>query len=123
MARKEFTKPTKRLALKRSGGLCEATGERYGLEPGQRCGASLAHGVEFDHEIPDGLGGGNSLEECVCACIPCHRFKTANIDVPQIAKMKRQRDKNLGIRGARRPWPKRKMNPERRDNTKRLEEL
>lgn len=34
--RYEFPKPVKRDALKRSGGLCEATGEVYGLEPGQR---------------------------------------------------------------------------------------
>lgn len=122
MPRAEFSKPTRREALKRSGGRCEATGSRYGLPSGARCNADLAYGVEFDHCIPDGLSGDASLEQCVCTCPKCHRWKTSNVDVPQIAKMKRQRDKHNGIRGPKRAWPKRPMNPKRIDRTKRLEE-
>lgn len=36
MARREFTKPVKREAMKRSGGLCEASGTLYGLEKRMR---------------------------------------------------------------------------------------
>ena len=50
MARRyEFSKATKRQALQRSAGLCEAVGAVYGLKPAERCNAPLAKGVEFDH--------------------------------------------------------------------------
>ena len=44
--RAEFTKATKRAALQRANMLCEAVGEWYGLRSGQRCGVTLANGVE-----------------------------------------------------------------------------
>lgn len=115
MSRAEFTKPTKREALKRSGGQCEATGKMYGLGRGQRCGASLSYGVEFDHIILDANSHDNSLENCCCACPACHKIKTTTHDTPLAAKTLRQQDKYNGVRkpsrmaGARNsPW-KRKM--------------
>ena len=93
MARNEFTKPTKRAALARSGGQCEAVGAWYGLEPGHRCGVSLASGVEFDHIILDANSKDNSLENCAAVCVPCHKFKTAKHDTPTAAKTLRQQDK------------------------------
>lgn len=97
--RSEFSKPTKREALKRSGGRCEAVGELYGLAFGTRCNAPLSHGVEFDHfpiaaTEPDCTG----LDNCVACCPSCHRWKTSHYDVPAQAKSKRVRDKHLGIR-------------------------
>ena len=77
MTYRPFTVKTKKAALARSGGLCEAEGAFYGLEEGKRCNASLADGVEFDHVHEDGFGGDNSLENCAAVCIPCHRFKTS----------------------------------------------
>lgn len=99
MPRSEFSKPTKREALKRSCGLCEAVGQLYGLPFGQRCNAPLSRGVEFDHypiaaTEPDSDG----LENCVACCPTCHRFKTSHYDVPAQAKSKRVSDKHLGIR-------------------------
>jgi 5-methylcytosine-specific restriction endonuclease McrA len=99
MSRREFSKPTKREALKRSGLICEAVGERYGLQYGTRCQNNLGAGVNYDHAVPDGLGGDNCLENCLAVCPPCHRFKTSN-DVAQIAKSNRQRDKRFNIRNA-----------------------
>lgn len=97
--RYEFPKPVKRDALKRSGGLCEATGEVYGLEPGQRCNAPLSHGVEFDHyPAPATDKGSDTLDNCVSCCRTCHRFKTSHYDVPMQAKGKRIRDRHAGIR-------------------------
>lgn len=107
MARTEFTKATKRAALTRSGHKCEAAGPRYGFEEGQRCNCNLSLGVQFDHDVPDGLGGDTSLENCRAVCIRCHSFKTRN-DVAQIAKMKRQQDRNNGIK---KPGPKIKSAP------------
>lgn len=96
--RLEFTKSTKRDALQRSKGRCEATGRVYGFKPRQRCNASLAYGVEFDHyPIRAADGGDNSLENCSAVCIRCHRWKTSKIDIPMVAKGKRVSDKFRGI--------------------------
>lgn len=98
MPRREFTKQTKREAIRRSGMKCEAVGEWYALLPGQRCNADLAFGVEFDHIDLDANSKDNSLANCAAICIPCHRCKTFIHDIPVAAKTRRQQDKNLGIR-------------------------
>jgi len=99
MARSEFGKPVKREALKRSGGLCEAVGAVYGLEPGNRCNAPLSHGVEFDHyPVRAADGGEATLENCAAVCPTCHRHKTSKFDTPMAAKGKRVSDRHLGIR-------------------------
>ena len=104
--RSEFSKPTKRDALKRAKGLCEAKGSIYGFKGGQRCNAPLSYGVEFDHyPIRAVDGGGNGLENCVAVCIRCHRWKTHKIDLPQIAKSKRVADKFNGIARTRSDFP------------------
>lgn len=106
MPRKEFTKPTKRDAIKRSGGLCEAIGEWYGLEVGQRCNAPLSYGVEFDHIDLDANSKDNSLSNCAAVCKRCHSHKTRHRDIPLAAKTLRQQDKANGIKKAKgRPMP------------------
>jgi 5-methylcytosine-specific restriction endonuclease McrA len=106
MPRREFSKPVRRDALKRSGMLCEAVGAFYGLDDGARCNASLSYGVQFDHIIADGIGGEPTLENCAAVCIRCHDYKTARTDTPRVAEMKRQRDKHNGIRLPKgRPMP------------------
>lgn len=106
MSRAEFSKPTRRAALKRSGGVCEAVGTWYGLPPETRCTASLGHGVEFDHIILAANGGDTGLDNCAAVCIPCHRVKTAKHDIPVAAKTVRQRDRHLGIKPKGRGWAK-----------------
>jgi 5-methylcytosine-specific restriction endonuclease McrA len=96
MSRTEFTRSTKRAALDRSGLKCEASGPRYGFKEGQRCNCSLSLGVQFDHAVPDALGGDNSLENALAICVQCHKFKTRN-DIKQIRKSDRQRDKATGV--------------------------
>lgn len=96
--RREFGNPTKREALKRSRGVCEAMGRMYGLGNYQRCLASLAYGVEFDHVILDANSKDNSLENCAAVCIKCHRWKSSKYDTPVAAKTLRQSDKANGIR-------------------------
>lgn len=98
MARLEFSKKTKQLALKRSGMLCEATGAMYGLEPNQRCNCPLSMGVQYDHELAASNGGGNDLENCKSVCLKCHSIKTRLIDTPRAAKIKRVSNKANGIR-------------------------
>lgn len=96
MSRDEFTKATKRLALKRSGAKCEATGYLYGRDE-TRCNWNLGNGVDFDHVLACSNGGDNSLSNCLAVCIPCHKYKTANHDTPRAAKIKRVSDKFNGI--------------------------
>ncbi|CAN7396762.1 HNH endonuclease [Neorhizobium sp. LjRoot104] len=96
MSRTEFTRETRRDALKRSEQKCEASGPRYGLNEGQRCNCSLTVGVIFDHDVPDQLGGDNSLENCRAICVTCNKFKTRG-DIRQIRKSDRQRDKHSGV--------------------------
>lgn len=100
MARKEFTKKTQREAFTRSGFKCEAIGAMYGLPSGQRCNADLALGVQFDHIVLDANSKDNSLENCAAVCIKCHKWKTANHDIPMAAKTVRQQDKSRGIKKA-----------------------
>lgn len=97
MARRNFTKPVKRAALTRSGGLCEAVGTWYGLAAGQRCNASLGGGVEFDHIDLDANSKDNSLENCAAVCPRCHSIKTRTHDIPVAAKTLRQQDKKRGV--------------------------
>lgn len=95
--RAEFTKQTKRDALKRAQGKCEAAGMWYGLALG-RCDRILGYGVQFDHIILDANSKDNSLENCAAVCIPCHKYKTRHHDTPLAAKTLRQQDKNRGIK-------------------------
>ena len=98
--RTEFTGATKRKALERSGGKCES------------CGAVLQPGkVEYDHQVPCGLGGDNSLGNCACVCKACHAAKTARQDVPRIAKAKRVHAKHMGATASRNPLPGGKNSP------------
>ncbi len=100
MPRHEFTKKTKREALLRSGGKCEAIGEVYGLSAAERCYSFLSYGVEFDHyPEPAGVKGSNALDNCMSVCKLCHRHKTRTFDIPMQAKDKRIRDKHSGVAG------------------------
>jgi len=90
MRREEFSKDVKRAALRRSKGKCEAKGAAYGFPRGVRCNANLAYGVEYDHfPVRAADGGSGELSNCAAVCIRCHRWKTAKVDIPQIAKSKR----------------------------------
>lgn len=112
MARRyEFSKQTKRDALKRSGGLCEAAGPIYGLEPGQRCNFPLSSGVEFDHwPVQATEPGSDTLENCVSCCPTCHKHKTCTFDIPGQAKSKRVQDAHTGVSKPKHNWPRRPMN-------------
>lgn len=115
MTRNNFTAKTQRAAWKRSGERCEATGDIYGWPAGQRCGADLNLGVEYDHIDPDANSRDNSLENCCAACPKCHRYKTSTRDRPLIAKTNHQQDMAQGIRKpSARPMPGSKNSPWKR---------
>src|SRR5438045_305865 len=85
--RQEFPKRVRLEAFRRADGHCE------------RCGSFLVAGkFRLDHEIPDALGGKPTLDNCVVACIACDSEKTYKRDIPAIAKSKRIRAREAGIR-------------------------
>lgn len=89
MARAEFTAKIKEQAFARYKGLCGACQQQ--LQPPR---------VQYDHIIPDRLGGKPELANCMPMCTPCHRIKTAEQDAPRIAKGRRQGQKNINARTA-----------------------
>src|SRR6185312_14683265 len=93
--RREFGTTTRKDALKRSGYVCEAVGDWYGLPAGERCTANLGDGVEYDHLILDANSKDNSLENCRAVCPKCHRWKTTHRDTPTAAKTVRQQFSGL----------------------------
>ena len=89
--RNEFSAKTKDLAAERAAGNCED------------CGRELRHSGDFhyDHIIPCALGGTSDLGNCQVLCVACHGLKTGGGDVPRIAKARRNRRTNQGIRKPR----------------------
>jgi len=89
MARTEFSKKTKLAAFERANGHCE------------RCGNKILTHAEYDHRLPDYLGGDNDLANCVCLCPKCHGRKTKEQDRPAIDKTRRTLEKRAGLRKGR----------------------
>lgn len=109
MSRREFPRAVMVAAKARANGRCEG------------CTAPLFPGkYHYDHDIPDGLLGPPTLENCRVLCLACHGVKTTTIDVPLIAKAKRREAAHIGAkRKTSRPMPgsknslwKHKMNGE-----------
>ena len=96
--RREFSGKTKRAAFHRANGHCEQCGIDLHCKP-----------MHFDHALAADLGGEPTLENCRLTCIPCHQKKTGEHDMPLIAKGRRLRDRNMGIRKPRRTIPGRKF--------------
>lgn len=97
--RSEFPTKVRQKAWERCGGRCEASG----------CGIKLQVGkFQFDHIVPDGLGGKPDLENCQVLCTFHHARKTHQEDRPVMDKADSIRKKHLGIKtktGFRRPPP------------------
>lgn len=95
MARREFSRKTKRDGFLRAEGRCEAI-----LPDGTRCNAKLTVGkMTYDHVIPDQMGGEPDLANLQVICRPCDIAKT-RADQGDIAKAKRREDDHRGIRPA-----------------------
>jgi 5-methylcytosine-specific restriction endonuclease McrA len=100
MSRSEFKASVRQRAWERCKGLCE------------KCTAKLFPGhFDYDHIIPDGLGGEPTLENCQVLCDNCHEEKTHKHDRPIMQKADNIRKKHLGQK-PKRPWSqfKKKMN-------------
>jgi len=90
MARSEFSIKIKMAAWERCKGHCE------------NCTAKLYPGkFQYDHHIPDGLGGEATLSNCQVLCSACHGVKTHTQDRPPMTKADNMKKKHLGIRTKR----------------------
>ena len=85
--RREFSSKTKREEYEAAGGSCRVCG--LPIKPGQE---------DYDHINPDALGGRNDAANCALVHRDCHREKTAKQDIPRIAKSRRIRNREAGIR-------------------------
>lgn len=93
-ARREFSRKVRAVVHLRAAGCCEACGARLKLGEG-----------EYDHILPDVLGGEPTAENCKLICRVCHKAKTAD-DIRRIRKADRQRDRHTGaMKAASRPIP------------------
>lgn len=59
---------------------------------------------EADHEVVREHGGSDDPPNVRPLCLHCHKEKTAK-DAGRIAKARRQRDQNFGIKRSSRPMP------------------
>lgn len=95
--RREFSAKVKLAAFERANGNCE------------RCPSKLYPGkFRYNHRIPDALGGEPSLQNCELLCLACDSRQTYKTDIPAIAKSKRIRRREAGVRKPRtiRAWRK-----------------
>lgn len=124
--RRNFSKETRRLAYKRSNGICEchllAKRKIPGFDDIEGCGVKLGPGNTFyEHIQCDQLSGMNDLSNCATLVRTCWRKKTDTYDLPTIAKSNRVRDLARGIRnhqfrpmaGTKASGISRPMNPHR----------
>lgn len=85
--RREFSTKVRMAAWDRCGGRCE------------ECTAKLFPGkFQYDHIVPDALGGEPTLENCKVLCSNCHGAKTARRDVPMVAKSNRVKARHIGAK-------------------------
>ena len=72
-----------------------------------RCGLPIVGHKEkwtIEHIVPLGLAGADSLDNMRCSHESCRREKDKE-DIPKIAKAKRMKMANLGIKKKKRRWP------------------
>lgn len=108
MSRTEFPKKVRRDAFVRAAGHCEGAG----------CGCRLTTGkFQYDHRIPNWMGGEPILTNCQVLCTDCHKAKTKQ-DAADRAEAQRREDAHRGIKDTPRrkiqsaPFPK--VPPQRR---------
>lgn len=68
----------------------------------ERCGSILIPGkFRYNHRIPDALGGLPILDNCEVLCLGCDSEQTYTIDIPKIARSKRIRKSEAGVKRPR----------------------
>lgn len=99
--RRNFPNKVKRAAYARSGGVCEC----WRIPGWKGCGRPIGDGnVFYEHIVCDGIGGEPTLDNCACLTKTCWKRKTAEYDIPTVAKAKRVTDRGIGIRRSDHAW-------------------
>lgn len=83
--RRAWTAVEKRLIIDRQDGLCAT------------CDLPLGSDTEFDHLEPRWFKGDDSIENARATHAACHSTKTRFMDIPRIAKTKRQSKLSLAV--------------------------
>lgn len=93
--RQEFPLRIRKLAFAR----CCRNGSMPGVPQCENCGNVLRSGnIEYEHLVPDGLGGEPTLDNCGVWCrVPCSKNKTFTEDNPRMAKADRVLRKSYGL--------------------------
>lgn len=95
--RSNFTKETKRQALRRSNGICECHLIPHVFPVA--CGLPLGEGNTFyEHIDMSRVSGRNDIDNCAALTRTCWKFKTASYDLPTIARVHKREDRARGIR-------------------------
>jgi hypothetical protein len=101
LARREFSAAVKRAAWYRASGICEC----WRIPGWTGCGRPIGPGnVFYEHIICDGIGGEPTLDNCAAITKTCWKRKTAEYDIPTVAKAKRVTDRDIGIRRSEQKW-------------------
>lgn len=93
--RREFPLSVRKAAFAR----CCKNGTMPGMPQCESCGIELKPGnIEYEHIVPDGLGGEPTLENCGVWCrSSCSKTKTHEQDNPRMAKADRVLKKAYGL--------------------------
>lgn len=101
--RLEFSQATRKAAWERARGTCECGCARpFGKHPRER--------PEFHHRIEAISGGDNSLENCLCIRVDCHKAITASQSAPKAAKIRREDKRQRGLERRKKKIPYRRFN-------------
>ena len=96
MRRRNWSQKNRLALFMDANGACQACQIR--LHPGQLW--------DLDHIIPLALGGADETHNLQVLCVPCHKDKTNQRDIPAIAKSLRSAAKHLGAKSpSRQPMP------------------
>ena len=93
--RTEFPQSVRKAAFRRC---CKG-----GVPYCEGCGTPLSPrtGIIYEHVIPDGLGGENTLDNCKVHCKTCAKIKTTDEDNPRMVKADRVLKATYGLKSKR----------------------
>jgi hypothetical protein len=100
--RNEFPQPVRKAAFRRCCLECRVDGVANipKVPQCEGCGCELTarSGIIYEHDLPNGLGGPPTLQNCKVHCKTCANTKTVTEDNPRMAKADAVLKKTYGLR-------------------------